>query len=161
MMSPFQSEPAFAALFSLLSQAYLLTNGQPNATKAFVTTSRLAVPVADVSPAQQPAFYLMEGEIEFGPFDEMGMSIDKYKAAGIVYFTNPGGSAPASPQLNALRDALIFQIRQRTLDKNGNVVPLILGEKQQLGGLCYDVTLDGRGLQTKAYRTARVLRSSR
>ena len=146
MMTPFQSEPAYAALFTLLSATQLLTNGQPNGTPAFKTYSRLAIPVSTSTPAQQPALYIMEGEIEFSPLDDMGLSTDQYKAAAIVYFTNPGGSALASPQLNALRDALIYQLRQKTLDASGNIVPLTLGDKQQLGGLCYDVVLLGRGL---------------
>ena len=90
MMTPFQSEPAYAALFTLLSATQLLTNGQPNGTLAFKTYSRLAIPVSTSTPAQQPALYIMEGEIEFSPLDDMGLSTDQYKAAAIVYFTNPG-----------------------------------------------------------------------
>lgn len=152
-MTPFQSEPCFAALFSLLSQTQMLTNGQPNGTPAFVTSSRYAVPVSGVTPAMQPALYLMEGEIEFDSMPETGLSVDQYKAAAIVYFTIPGGQAPASPQMNALRDAMVFQIRQRTLDANGNVVPLMLGEKQQLGGLCYDAIFQGRALANEGLQT--------
>ena len=145
-MSPFQSEPVFAAIFKLLAASQQLTSGQPNGNALFVTTGRQAQPVADVSAAMQPAFYTMEGEIEFDGLDELGASTDHYKAAAIIYFTNPGGSAAASPQLNAIRDALIFQFRQRTLDASGNIVPLILGEKQQLGGLCYHACFHGRAL---------------
>jgi hypothetical protein len=146
MMSPFQSEPCFANLFALLSQAQMLTLGVPNGNPAFVTTSRQAQPVANVSSGSQPAMFLMQGEIEFGAMDEVGLSIDKYKAAAIVYFTNPGGSAAASPQLNALRDAMIYAIRQQTLSSSGAVIPLILGERQTLGGVCYHACFDGRAL---------------
>src|ERR1700760_4355023 len=110
MFGAFQSEPCFAALLKLFTATQLLTSGQPNGNPAFVTTSRVAQPISDVSAAQQPALFLMEGEIEFGGA-EIGISTDDYKAALIVYFTNPGADNPASPQMNALRDAVIFQMR--------------------------------------------------
>lgn len=146
MYGAFQSEPVFAALYTLLAATQMLTSGVPNGTPAFLTSSRLAQAVSIVSGVEQPALYIMQGEIEFGG-SEIGISTDEYKAAAIVYFRNTGGDTGlASPQLNALRDALIFQIRQRTLDKLGNIVPLILGERQTLGGLCLQCTFVGRAL---------------
>ena len=144
MMSPFQSEPCFANLFTLLSATQMLTNGKPNGTAAFVTSSRLAQPVADVSQDEQPALYIMQGEIDFGP--DVGQSTDVYHAAAIVYFTIPGGGVPASPVMNGLRDALIYQMRNNTLDGSGNVIPMTYGEKQQLGGTCYSCAFDGKAL---------------
>ena len=149
----FQSEPVFAALLTLLSATQMLTAGVPNGNRAFTTTGRQALPVSQVSAAQQPALFLMEGEIDFDGLREIGLSTDQYKCAAIVYFNNPGGSAAASPQLNALRDALIFQMRQRTLSSTGSLVPLTLGEKQQLGGLCYHACLHGRALANEGLQT--------
>jgi len=149
----FQSEPCFAGLLTLLAATQTLNNGVPTGQPAFVTTGRKAVPVASVDAARQPSLYIMEGEIEFGG-TEVGISTDQYKAAAIVYFRNPGGVTPASTQMNGLRDALIFQLRQRTLDANGNVVPLILGERQELGGYCYHAYLDGRALANEGLQNS-------
>ena len=142
----FNSEKCFANLLTLLAATKLLTNGLPNGNAAFVTAGRKAIPVASVSAAQQPALFIMEGEIDYSP-DDAGLSVDVLHAAVIVYFRNQGGDQGIpSQQLNALRDAVVFQLRQMTVNSGGQVIPMTLGDKQTLGGTCVSATIKGKAL---------------
>ena len=141
------TEPIFVNLFSLLSQTQLLTDGVPNGTPAFVTTSRTLPQVSAVSPVIQPALYIIEGEQDV---IENVQAAAKYElhCAAIVLFRNEFGPEPATPastQLNNLRDAVIYQLQQATLAGDGTtVVTLLGGQRQTLGGLVYHARVKGR-----------------
>lgn len=142
----FSSEACFAKLFALLAVAQTLVNGLPSGFPAFVTTGRKAVPVANVSPAEQPALFLMEGEVDYAP-DDAGLSVDVLHAAAIVYFRNTqGDTGIPSQQLNALRDAVVYQMRQKTITQAGAVVDMTLGDRQTLGGTCVSAAIKGKAL---------------
>ena len=141
------TEPIFVNLFSLLSQTQLLTDGVPNGTPAFVTTSRTLPQVSAVSPVIQPALYIIEGEQDV---IENVQAAAKYElhCAAVVLFRNELGPEPATPastQLNNLRDAVIYQLQQATLAGDGTtVVTLLGGQRQTLGGLVYHARVKGR-----------------
>lgn len=146
-------ETIFQSLYSLLSQTENLTNGVPNNTPAFITTGRQLPQVSAVGEAIQPAMYILEGEEEI---DEKAIALAKYeiKCAAVVFFRNPqqtaGTGTWASIQMNALRDAVIYQLQQRTLLADGvTVVPLPGGLRQTLGGVVYHARVKGRLLKNE------------
>ena len=112
-----QTELQFAALFSLLAQTQALSNGAPGGQPAFLTTSRTLPQVSAVGPALQPALYMLEGEQDVS---ENQIATPKYElhSAAVVFFRNTTGTNAAnSTQLNNLRDAVIYQMREQTLAK--------------------------------------------
>jgi hypothetical protein len=144
------TETIFQNLFTLLRQTQMLTAGAPNGTPAFLTTSRVAPQVSAAGQATQPAFYQMEGEQDVM---ENVVAAQKYelKCAAIVLFRNTLGPPTSnagpwpSSQLNALRDAVIYQLQQQTLAADQTtVVPLLGGQKQTLGGVVYHARVKGR-----------------
>ncbi len=139
------SETIFQNLYTLLSQTQNLTDGVPNNTPAFLTTSRRAPQVSNVGQATQPALYMLEGEEEVG---DKAITLGRYdmKCAAIVFFRNTGGpNQVTSTQMNALRDAVIYQMTQRTLAADhATVVPLPGGKAQTLGGVVYNARVLGR-----------------
>jgi hypothetical protein len=138
------SETIFQNLFNLLSQT------QISSVPAFVTTSRRLPQVSDVGQALQPALYMLEGEEDV---EEKAIALAKYEihCAAVVFFRNTGGpNQIASTQLNALRDAVIYQMQQQTLASNGTtVVPLLGGNRQTLGGVVYHARVKGRILKNE------------
>ena len=109
------TEIQFAALFALLSQTQQLTGGVPNGRPAFQTTSRTLPQVSAVGPALQPSLYMLEGEQDIM---ENAIALPKYElhSAAIVFFRNTTGpSTVNATQLNNLRDAVIYQLREQTL----------------------------------------------
>lgn len=144
------TETIFQNLYTLLRQTKLLVNGVPGPDPAFITTSRVAPQVSAAGQATQPAFYQMEGEQDVM---ENVVAAQKYelKAAAIVLFRNTLGPPTSntgpwpSSQLNALRDAVIYQLQQQTLAADQTtVVPLLGGQKQTLGGVVYHARVKGR-----------------
>lgn len=145
----FQSEPCFANLLTLLAATKYLVNGLPGATTVFVTTGRKARPVSNVTPVQQPALFLMEGEIDYDP-DDSGLSRDEIHAAILIYFWNGGGDQGVPAQsLNAITDAVIWQLRQMTLNSLNQVIAMTLGDRQTLGGTCYSARVKGKALRNE------------
>jgi len=144
------SETIFQNLYSLLSQTQQLTNGVPNSTPAFQTTARRLPQVSQVGQAIQPALYVLEGEEDV---EEKALALAKYEihCAAVVFFRNTGGpNEVVSTQMNALRDAVIYQMQQRTLALDGvTVVPLLAGQKQSLGGVVYHARVKGRILKNE------------
>jgi hypothetical protein len=139
------TETIFANLFSLLSQTQTLVDGAPSGQAAFITATRTLPQVSNVSPALQPALYQLEGEQDVL---EKAIALAKYEmhAAVVVLCRNMAGpDAVFSTQLNNLRDAVIFQMNQRTLKADGvTVIPLLGGNKQTLGGVVYHARVKGR-----------------
>lgn len=146
------TETIFANLYSLLSQAQQLdpVTGQPNGTPAFQTTGRVLPAVANVAQVIQPALFMIEGEEDI---EENAQSLAKYDmhAAAVIFFRNTQGpSGIPSQQMNALRDAIVFQMKQRTLASDGvTVVPLAGGLSQTLGGVVYKALFRGRVLKNE------------
>ena len=144
------SETIFANLFSLLSQTSQLVAGVPNGTPAFLTFSRRLPQVSNVGQATQPAIYVLQGEEDVG---EKVIAAAKYEihCAAIAFFRNTGGpNEVASTQMNALRDAVIFQMQQRTLASDGTtVMPLLGGNRQTLGGVVYHARVIGKLLKNE------------
>ena len=68
-----------------------------------------------------------------------------------VFFRNTGSpDEVASTQMNALRDAVIYQFEQNTLAADGvTVVPKLGGTKQTLGGVVYHARVIGTILQNE------------
>lgn len=144
------SETIFQNLYSLLSQTQNLTAGVPNSTPAFVTTARRLPQVSQVGQAIQPALYMIEGEEDV---EEKSLALAKYEihCAAVVFFRNTGGpNEVTSTQMNALRDAVIYQMQQRTLALDGaTVIPLAGGLKQSLGQVVYHCRVKGRILKNE------------
>ena len=134
------SETIFQNLFTLLA-----------ATPGIVTSARRLPQVSNVSQAVQPALYMLEGEEDIA--EKAGFALAKYEihCAAIVFFRNTGGpNEVASMQMNALRDAVIQQMQQKTLLADGvTVVPLLGGLKQTLGGVVYHARIVGRLLKNE------------
>ena len=137
-MNPQATETIFQALYTLLSQAQMLTNGAPNGTPAFVTTGRKCPQVSSVGAALQPAMYIMEGGVRIVP--KAGLNLPKYQfeAAAIVFFRNEGGDTGIpSTQMNELWDALDYQFTQNTLATDlATVVPLLGGRNRRSEAWC-------------------------
>jgi len=144
------SETIFQNLYSLLSQTQQLTNGVPNGNPMFVTTARRLPQVSQVGQAIQPALYMLEGEEDV---EEHALALAKYEihCAAVCFFRNTGGpNEVVSTQMNGLRDAVIFQMQQRTLDLDGvTVVPMAGGLKQTLGQVVYHARIKGRILKNE------------
>jgi hypothetical protein len=138
-------EVIYSRLFTLLSATQQLTALSPNGTGLFKYMSRKITPPDDLSQARMPALFMMEGEIEY-TVDWAGLSVDKYHSIACVYFRSDDPAILPSTTLNAVRNAVHYQLRNRTLSSDGTTVkPLILGTRQTLGGVCYHATLDGVG----------------
>lgn len=142
------TETMFQNLYSLLSQTMTLDGtGQPTSTPAFLTTGRKLPQVSAISQAIQPALYMLEGEQDVG---EKAIALPVYElhCAAVVFFRDTGGDQGIpSTQMNNLRDAVTFQMRERTLAADGvTVTPLLLGNKQTLGGVVYHARVKGRVL---------------
>lgn len=140
------TEKQFLNLFTLLAATQQLgVDGNPNGQPAFQTTGRTLPQVSAVGPALQPALYMLEGEQDVM---ENAIATAKYElhCAAVVFFRNTTGpSTVNATQLNNLRDAVIFQMRERTLAADGvTVVPLLGGTRQQLGGVVYHARVKGR-----------------
>lgn len=139
------SERIFTNLFALLAATQSLVDGAPSGQPAFVTTGRKLPQVSNVAGAQQPALYMLEGEQDVL---EKAIALAKYElhCAAVVFFRNTGGDAGIpSTQLNDLRDAVVFQLQQRTLATDGaTVIPLPAALRQTLGGVVYHARLKGR-----------------
>lgn len=147
MIQPTSTEAVYTALFTLLSQATV--GGSP----AFVSSARRLPAISNVLPAQQPALYFLEGEEETVERD-IGLPVDKYSLAAVVLFQSSASPGTvASTQMNALRDAVINQIRFFTLGAGGTVVPKQLGEPQTLGGIVYHVYVEGKILKNEGLQT--------
>lgn len=150
-MNPQATEAIFQALYSLLSQAFMLTNGVPNSTPAFVTTGRKCPQVSSVGTALQPAMYIMEGGVRISPRRGLNLPRYQFEAAAIIFFRNTDGD-PGIPstQMNDLWDAIDFQLTQRTLASDGvTVVPLLGGQHQTLGGVVYDAFVEGTAIRNE------------
>jgi hypothetical protein len=109
------TELQFAALFSLLCQTKQLSGGSPGSQAAFLTTSRTLPQVSAVGPALQPALFLLEGEQDVM---ENAIALPKYElhSAAVMFFRNiTGPTTVNATQLNNLRDAVIYQLREQTL----------------------------------------------
>jgi len=149
---PFVStETIFANLFSLMSQTRLLdSSGVPVGTPAFLTTSRRLPQVSNVGQATQPALYQIELEQDLTERVQ-GAAREELHCDLFAFFRNTGGpDQVASTQMNALRDALLYQIQQNTLASDGaTVVPKPGGLKQTLGGVVYHARVIGRVLQNE------------
>ncbi len=143
------TETIFANLFSLLSQTQMLTNGVPNGTPAFVTSSRKTLQVSAVNPANQPAMFQMQGPQQFVETTttiKIALPKQELTAGIIVYFrlTGEPNEVP-SITMNNLRDAVYFQLYERTLAANfTTVIPLLGGRPQTLGGVCYYCRIIGQ-----------------
>jgi len=150
-MNPQATETIFQNLYSLLSQAQMLTAGVPNGMAAFLTTGRKCPQVSAVGAALQPAMYMMEGEVQIQPRQGLNLPRYRFAAAAIVFFRNTGGeSGIPSQQMNALWDALDFQLTQQTLAADGvTVIPLLGGQKQTLGGVVYDAFVEGTAIRNE------------
>jgi hypothetical protein len=144
----FQDEEViYSRLFTLLSATQQLTAMAPNGTALFNYMSRKVMKPDQLTPARMPALFQMEGEIEYGA-DWAGLSVDKYRSIAVVYFRSDSPEAGELPsmKLNAIRNAVHYQMRYNTLSPDGTTVkPLIPGTRQTLGGVCYHATLDGVG----------------
>ena len=145
------TEPIFQNLYSLLSQAQLLTNGAPNGNPAFVATSRKAPQVSNVGAALQPAMYMMEGGVRIALRKGNNLPRYTFEAACIIFFRNTGGDASIpSTQMNGLWDAIEYQMTQRTLKADGTtVIPLPGGSRQALGGVVYDAYAEGTAIRNE------------
>lgn len=140
------TEPIFVNLLTLLSGTQLLdSSGNPTGGPAFVTTGRKLPQVSNVDFVMQPAMYILEGEQDVL---EKAIALAKYEmhCAAVVFFRNTGGDEGiASTQMNNLRDAVIFQLQQRTLAADGaTIIPLLGGQRQTLGGVVYHARVKGR-----------------
>ena len=144
------TEKIFANLLTLIAGTMTLANGAPTSTPAFVTTGRKLPQVSDVGNVLQPACYILEGEEDVL---EKAIALAKYEkhAAAVVFFRNTQGDAGVpSTQMNDLRDALVFQLQQRTLEADGvTVIPLLAGNRQTLGGVVYHARVKGRMLKNE------------
>ena len=152
MSKPFIStETIFQNLFSLVSQTTLLdTSGNPTGTAAFATTSRRLPQVSNVGQAEQPAIYQLELNQDVIEKTQGAASYELHCDL-FVFFRNTGGpNELASSQMNALRDAVIYQLQQATLAADGvTVVPLLGGQRQTLGGVVYHARVKGTVLQNE------------
>lgn len=150
------TETQFLNLYTLLSQTKMLTSGGvPSSTPAFLTTGRTLPQVSAVGPALQPALYMLEGEQDVS---ENSIATPKYElhCAAVVFFRNTTGpSTVNATQLNNLRDAVIYQMRERTLAADGTtVIPLLGGTRQQLGGVVYHARVKGRILANEGLQNS-------
>jgi hypothetical protein len=146
----YDSEVVYQNLFNLLSQTQMLTNRAPNGTPAFTTTSRRLPPANNVSGVQQPALYMLEGEDDIEE-KSMALAKEEWHCAAMIFFRNTGNAeSVASTQLNKLRDAVIYQLRERTLASDGTtVIPLLGGGRQTLGGVVFHARPKGRLLKNE------------
>lgn len=144
MIQPTSTEVMYQALFTLLSQTQL------SGSAAFVTSSRRLPQVSTVSPANQPALYMLESE-ENVTEHENGLPVFEHKVAAVVLFRNNSStSTVASSQLNALRDAVFTQLQSFTLASDQQtVIAKPLGERQTLGGIVYHCRILGRVLKNE------------
>lgn len=145
------TEKIFINLLTLISGTMLLdANGNPTSTPAFVTTGRRLPQVSNVSQVQQPACYIIEGEQDLL---EKAIALAKYEihCAAVILCRNEGGAQSiASTQLNALRDAFIFQLQQRGLNPDGTTISSLPGGlRQTLGGVVYHARVKGRMLMNE------------
>lgn len=144
------TEPIFANLLTLLAATEMLTTtGQPNGTAAFVTALRKLPPPGNIAPAIQPALYILEGEETETDRDMQGLPVYEIAAAVVIFFRTQGEEVP-STLMNNLRDAFLYQMQQKTVLPDGQTIfPLMLGEKQTLGGTCYEARVKGRVLKNE------------
>lgn len=144
------SETIYANLYTLLSQTTTLVDGVPSDVPQFVTTGRKLPQVSNVSGVLQPALYMLEGEEDVL---EKAIALAKYElhCAAVVFFRNTeGDDGIPSQQMNALRDAVIYQLQQQTLATDGaTVIPLLGGQRQTLGGVVYHARVKGRILKNE------------
>lgn len=152
MSVPFVStETIFQNLFSLMSQTQLLDSyGNPTGGPAFVTTSRRLPQVSNVGQAEQPAFYQVQLNQDLAERVQ-GAAREELLADLFIFFRNTGGpNQVASSQMNALRDAALYQIQQNTLAADAvTVIPKPGGMRQTLGGVVYHARVIGRILQNE------------
>jgi len=141
------TETIFQNLYNLLSQTQLLIDGEPAGPPVFQnpTATGRRLPQRDaITPAILPGLWVIQGE---QIVQENVLPLPKYemKCAAVVMAEITGGtSAIASTQLNNLRDAVLFQMQQRTLASDGTtVIPLLGGQKQTLGGVVYHARVKG------------------
>lgn len=150
-MNGLNTETVFQNLFELLSRTKTLdANGAPTNTAAFLTTSRTTPQVSAVSPEIQPAMFVMQGPQDITEHDKplrLGLVRQELTAAIIILFRvdSQAGVTP-STVLNHLRDAVMYQMTQATLDANDftKVVPLLGGSRQTLGGVVYHARFVGK-----------------
>lgn len=145
------TEPIFVNLLTLLAATQLLDgSGNPTGGPAFVTAGRRLPQVSNVGAVLQPACYIIEGEQDVL---EKAIALAKYEihCAAVILCRNEGGAQSiASTQLNALRDAFIFQMQKRSLASDGvTVIPLLAGYRQTLGGVVYHARVKGRMLMNE------------
>ena len=151
-MNPQATEAIFQALYSLLSQAFMLTNGAPIRNELpSVTTGRKCPQVSSVGAALQPAMYIMEGGVRIAPRRGLNLPRYQFEAAAIIFFRNmQGDPGIPSTQMNDLWDAIDFQLTQRTLASDGvTVVPLLGGQHQTLGGVVHDAFVEGTAIRNE------------
>ena len=141
------SDTIFQNLYTLLSQTQLLTDGVPSGGPVFVnpTATGRRLPQRDaVSPAELPGLWVVQGD---QATMENAIALAKYemKAYAVVMCQLTGGQdAIASTQLNGLRDAVLYQLQQNTLARDGTtVIPLLGGNRQTLGGVVYHARVKG------------------
>lgn len=141
------SDTIFQNLYTLLSQTKLLTNSVPAGDPVFVnpTATGRRIPQRDaISPAMLPGLWVVQGD---QVVQENAIALPKYemKAYAVAMCQITGGEdAIASSQVNALRDAVLYQMQQQTLAADGmTVIPLLGGNKQTLGGVVYHARVKG------------------
>ena len=144
-------EKIFQNLFSLMSQTQLLdSSGNPTGGPAFVTTSRRLPQVSNVGQAEQPALYQLELNQDVRERTQ-GAPVYELHCDLFAFFRNTGGpNEVASTQMNAIRDALIYQLEQMGLAADGvTVIPKLGGLRQTLGGVVYHARVLGTILQNE------------
>lgn len=144
------SEQTYVNLLTLLTATEGVANGALTGQPAFVTTGRKLPPVANIPQIQQPACFIIEADEDVL---EKAFALQKYKHRALlfVFFRNLDGDAGIpSTQLNNLRDAVIFQLGQRQLNKDfTTVAPLAAGLRQTLGGVVYHAWVEGRVMKNE------------
>ena len=141
------TETIFQNLYNLLSQTQLTPPWAPDGTPVFVNPSATGrrLPQRDaISSALLPGLWQIEGEQDVL---ENAIALPKYElhcAAVVLAEITGGQNAIASTLLNALRDAVLYQMQQQTLAADGvTVIPLLGGQKQTLGGVVYHARVKG------------------
>lgn len=123
-------ETIFAALFALLEP---LQASPPTVSQPFVTVSRRLVPWTDCPAEIQPAVYQWQDDQDADQKQSWGETEWVCRAKWFIYVTNPDDSAPSSPAMNALLDAVDNVL--------GTMPP---GQTQTLGGLVNNCYIDGK-----------------
>jgi hypothetical protein len=141
------SEAIFQNLYTLLSQTQLLSGGVPSGGPVFVNPPATGrrIPQRDaISPAMLPGLWVVQGD---QVLQENAIALPKYEMkayAAVMCEITGGENAIASTLLNALRDAVLYQMQQQTLAADGvTVIPLLGGQKQTLGGVVYHARVKG------------------